>query len=193
MRNWMATGFAAALVLCALPAFGGPTDKALFGEDQPKDRVYACYTRHYDDAHLAGHPKQNVTDMKLLVDRPMVDDGSEPWYTLVLGVNFRGLDRPFGVSGGCSGGDGKTLLDCGIDCDGGQISVRLRDANSVLVDIPYGASTWDAESGDSPPEGAAFGADDKLFRLDRTDASQCESIAYDEELKARITAAAAAR
>ena len=89
-----------------------------------------------------------------------------------------------------------SALGCGIDCDGGAIGVRLKNADSVLVDIPNGARVSsmtefedpDAEEGELP-QGAKFGPDDKLFRLDRTDARDCLPIVYDEEIKRQIGAA----
>lgn len=188
MKSFLVALAGGVVLLCA-PAFAGSADEALFGARVGDTRALACFVRHYDSTHLVSHPQQNVSDMLLLVDRPEAEAGSSSWYTLALGVNFRKIDTQFQVSGGCSGGDGTTLLNCGIDCDGGQIDVRVRDTDSVLVDIPYGARTWDPESDEDPPAGAAFGSDDKLFRLDRTDLAQCIGLAYDDDVKAQIAAA----
>jgi hypothetical protein len=179
---------AAALLLGSAPVFAGPADDALFGKSAGDGRVFACFIRHYDKAHLKSHPQQNVTDMLLLVDRAALADEGSDWYALSLGVNFRKVDTQFQVAGGCGAGDGKTLLNCGIDCDGGQIDVRLRDEKSILVDIPYGARTWDPGSDADPPAEAAFGEDDKLFRLDRTELSQCLDLVYDDDVKAQLSA-----
>lgn len=180
---------AAALGLLSVPAIAGPADDVLFGRDSGTDRALACFVRHYDDKHLGSHPQQNVTDMAVLVDRPEASEG-DVWYTLSIGVNFRKVKDQFQVQGGCSAmDDGSKLLGCGVDCDGGQIDVRPRDANSILVDIPYGARTWNpsAIDGVDPPE-AAFGEDDKVFRLDRAELNQCLSLVYDDEIKAQLTA-----
>jgi hypothetical protein len=176
--------------LASAPALAGPADDALFGKDAGADRALACFVRHYDAKHLSSHPQQNVTDMAVLVDRPEPSEG-DVWYTLSIGVNFRDIKDQMQVSGGCSAmDDGSKLLGCGVECDGGQIDVRPRDANSILVDIPYGARTWnpnDVEADDL--ENAAFGPDDKVFRLDRAELGQCLSLVYDDALKAQLAAA----
>ena len=174
------------VLLATLPAVaaqaGSVSDSALFGKDPGDTRAFACFTRHYDDAHLKGHPKQNVTDMSLLVDSTY-DYSSDPasrYYVLGIQVNFRKVDKPFDVSGSCSNSDqNDQLLNCGVDCDGGQIDVRLKDANSILVDIPDGARIYDPSNID--PEGeddgldpkAHFGPDDKTFLLARTSLKTC--------------------
>lgn len=178
----------AGAALSVSPVLAGPADDALFGKQSGTERAVACFVRHYDAAHLASHPAQNVTDMLVLVDRPAASEG-DVWYTLSIGVNFRKVKDQMQVSGGCSAmDDGSKLLGCGVDCDGGQIDVRPRDANSILVDIPFGARTWNPGSDVEDPPEAAFGEDDKLFRLDRTDLSQCTTLVYDDELKAQIAA-----
>ena len=177
----------AAMLLPLAAAWGAEatssqSDVSLFGKDPGNDRVFACYKRHYDADHLAAHPKQNVSDMTLLVDSQMELDAARS-YLLTIGVLFRKHDHLFQVSGGCdSSVDGRNALNCGIDCDGGRIDVRVRDANSILVSIPDGAATW---SGDDPepPADARFGADDKSFRLERTDIADCRPLAWDDEAR----------
>ena len=106
-----------------------------------------------------------------------------------MGVRFREISTPFQTSGGCGTVDGKKGLSCGIDCDGGEIDVTVRDQDSILVSIPDGARTWDPESGETPPANARFGLDDKLFRLDRTKLQDCLPLVGDDSLKAEISAA----
>ncbi len=181
----------AATIVCGLagaiaPAHAGDAvvDDALFGVNSGTGRAAACFIRHYDKAHLKAHPKQNVTDMVLMVDRWPAEEGGG--YSASIGVEFRGLNKQLRVSGTCSSVEvGTVSLGCGIDCAGGIIGVRLRDADTVLVDIPDGARTWDPESdSDDTPAEAAFGSDDKTFKLTRTDLKECEPLAYDEALKA---------
>jgi hypothetical protein len=168
-------------------AAGAGDDVALFGKDPGSGNAFACYTRHYDKAHLAGHPKQNVVDMTLFVNS-YVDADIGRQYALSIGVHFRPRPKLFELAGGCSSSvDGKNALNCGIDCDGGRIDIRVRDANSILVSIPDGAATWDAESEDEPPDNERFGSDDKLFRLDRTALPDCLPLVFDDDVKAEIT------
>ena len=172
----LALSLCAAALLTAPTLAASDTDLTLFGKDPGKDTAFACYTRVYDASHLKAHPKQNVTRMSLLVDS-YLDSSYAPdtrYYTLSIGVNFRKVKKPFEVSGSCSGAtDTAGLLRCGVDCDGGQIDVRLKDANSILVDIPDGARVWDpSQPLDAEPDAGVtpesqFGVDDKTFLLAR--------------------------
>jgi hypothetical protein len=187
MRKLLIVSLGMTLALAALvssPAHAASTagGATLFGKDPGEDRAFACFTRHYDEAHLKAHPKQNVTDMSLLVDSTY-DSFNDPVgrnYSLSIGVNFRKVDRPFDVSGSCSQmTEDNGLLHCGVDCDGGQIDVRLKDADSIVVEIPDGARVWDpSQSLDAEPDAgvvpeAAFGVDDKSFLLARASLKTC--------------------
>jgi hypothetical protein len=170
---------------CLSAAAVSDSELALFGKDPGKDKAFACYVRRYDAAHLKSHPKQNVADMMLFVNS-FVDSDTGRQYTLGIGVHFRKKATLFQLAGGCSAAsDGKNALNCGIDCDGGRIDVRVKDADSILVSIPDGAQTWDAGDPDPPPN-ARFGLDDKLFRLDRTKPQDCFPMIDDDDLKAEI-------
>lgn len=176
------TGFAAA----------ADANLQLFGRDVGKEKAYACYARVYTKAHLAGHPDQNVRDIMVFVDSYEDEGGAGRQYILGMSVNFRQLKKPYSAYGGCSlGTDGKQALHCGIDCDGGTIGVRIKDKNSILLDIPDGARVSDDAGEEEPsdtPEGAKFGPDDKIFRLDRAALSACLPLASDEETRAAIAA-----
>ncbi|MBP1860650.1 hypothetical protein [Rhizobium herbae] len=165
----------------------------LFGRDVGKEKAYACYARKYTKAHLASHPDQNVRDMMVFVDSHEDEEGAGRQYVLGMSVNFRQLKQPYSTYGGCSAGtDGKQALNCGIDCDGGTIGVRIKDRNSILLDIPNGARVSDDDNEEELselPDGAKFGSDDKIFRLDRTDLSACLPLATDEETRAALRAA----
>ena len=205
MQNLKTAVSTAVLALLLLPAAGSRAasnadaaaiEKDLFGASSQPGVVHACFRRNYTEAHLKGHPEQNVTDMLLFV-HAYPDAAEMGQYGAAISVRFREVGEPFMASGGCGvKGEGKPSLGCGIDCDGGAIGVRLKNADSVLVDIPNGARVSsmtefedpDAEEGELP-QGAKFGPDDKLFRLDRTDARDCLPIVYDEEIKRQIGAA----
>jgi hypothetical protein len=181
---------ALSLILATGPtlAAGAQNDKALFGRDPGKDRAFACFSRQYDAGHLSQHKEQNVTAMTLLVDSANDADYGRQ-YAISIGVNFRAVDEQFQVSGSCGvDEEGNKLLGCGIDCDGGQIDVKLRDADSIAVEIPYGARTWDPQSEGEPPAEAAFGPDDKVFWLYRTDLKNCLPLEYDDAGKALLAA-----
>lgn len=184
-----------AIVVVASPALAaGPApdeafQRQLFGRVIGKDKIHACYRRVYDASHLAGHPQQNVRTMTLVVTGS-ADEGSEPNYALGLGVTFRKAGTRFETFGGCGaiGSSAKAnTAHCSVDCDGGAIDVRLRDKKSVLVAIPDGARIWKAGSdGEDADERKRFGADDKVFRLDRTALTDCLPLVGDENEKAML-------
>ena len=192
----IALGLAA---LAALPAHADPAvDAQIFGKDPGKDHVFACFTRHYDAVHLKAHPEQNVTDMTLLVDSAFgTEDDNARSYGLTMGVNFRTLKQQFQAYGGCNGTDlvQNKSLNCYIDCDGGSIVVRTRDANSILVDVPYGARIYnpdtpaDADPDAGVPPKAEFGPDDKTFLLSRASPALCVDLVNDDDKQLLLDAA----
>ena len=165
------------------------TEIDLLGKDPGKAAAYSCFTRQYDDAHLAAHPRQNVRAMSLFVestydasndpDNPRTDD-------IQIGVNFRKLAKAYDISGGCDTTvDNKKLLSCGGDCDGGHFDISTKGPDTILVSIPDGARLWDPDADPNadpqePPKAAQFGADDKLFMLNRVDVKQCQALMSDD-------------
>jgi hypothetical protein len=183
---------AAAMILCAPVAAeaGSPSDIVrIFGRDPGAGQAHSCFRRQYTNAHLAAHPDQNVTDMLLLVDK---QEGTDPYYGLTMQVNFRQLAKPFQVAGSCGvGTEGTEALGCGIDCDGGTLSVRVKNDMSLLVAIPASVRLYDPADIEGSAEGelpdrARFGADDKLFRLDRTALEDCVPVINDTAVKAGV-------
>src|SRR5579859_2905120 len=103
--------------------FGGPVS--------PDKKTYACFTRSYDSEHLAEHPQQKVSVMKLLLTAEKYPEDNEMNYSFRLGVKYRNKSGNYDSSGDCGHGrftDEKTneaMLGCGVDCDGGGINVLL--------------------------------------------------------------------
>ena len=162
----------------------------LFGRDPGAGPAHACFIRRYTKAHLASHPDQNVTAMLAYVSK---QEGADPYYGINLQVNFRQLNKPFQVSGSCGENAETGALGCGVECDGGSLSVRVKNEQSILVDIPDSVRLFDPSASDEfsdLPKGARFGSDDKLFRLDRTELSDCLPLIYDEEIKAKVISGA---
>jgi opacity protein-like surface antigen len=183
-----------ALLAAGLPAAvqAGTADDVvrIFGRDPGAGPAYACFVRHYSKAHLASHPDQNVTSMLAFVSR---QDGVESYYGVNLQVKFRQLPKPFQVSGSCSQDETTGQLGCGVECDGGSLGVRVKNEQSILVDIPESVRIFDPSAADEfadLPKGARFGSDDKLFRLDRTALSDCAPVIYDDEVKAKVISGA---
>jgi len=163
----------------------------LFGRTLDGRQIHACFSRVYDDAHLAQHPRQNVRTMLLLVKAD--SDSDQPRYGLRLGVTFRKSGAHFDSAGDCGSihdtndvGGSAGVAHCGVDCDGGSIDVAIKDAKSVLVSIPNGARIWRAGSDDDRDRVKRFGADDKVFRLDKMALSECLRLADDGKEKASL-------
>jgi hypothetical protein len=71
--------------------------------------------------------------------------------------------------------------------------VRVKNAQSILVDIPESVRMFDPAASDETadlPQGARFGADDKLFRLDRTALTDCLPVIFDDEIRAKVSSGA---
>lgn len=191
--------------LIVITGFAGPACAAgsadeqalqaqIFGHALGASRAHACFRRVYEAQHLKKHPQQNVRTMTLLVTGD-VSDPHAPAYSVGIDVNFRKSGTHFETYGSCGAisadvpGEAANVVNCGVDCDGGEIDVKLKDDRTVLVSIPEGARVWDASSDEDeePAEGRGhFGADDRLFRLDRTALTYCLSLAGDDDDKAAI-------
>ena len=164
--------------------------KRIFGRVMAGKKIHACYKRVYDPAHLAAHPQQNVRTMLLLVTGDP-NDGTSPSYGLGIGVTFRQSGLHFESAGSCGAihdlaGSALGSAHCSVDCDGGGIDVAIKDATAVLVSIPEGARIWKSgDTSDQPTnERRRFGADDKVFRLDKTALTDCLQLAAEDEKSA---------
>src|SRR6266567_3983559 len=87
----------------------------------PGQKAYACFVRRYDASHLAQHPKQKVSAMKLLVTAEVLEDAKQLNYSFRLGVTYRHRTGNFDSSGFCShivaeNTDHEIRLGCGVDC-----------------------------------------------------------------------------
>jgi hypothetical protein len=171
--------------------------KRMFAGAVPKPKAYACFVRAYDAGHLAAHPLQKVSVMKLLVSAEKTDPKEDKVleYSFRLGVSFR--DRPgnFDSSGEC--GHAPTVrnpdtdppaaagidFECDVDCDGGGVTVNLANSDaSIIVKLPERIRIWKGKDPDEAAMSALMaGADDKVFRLDRADPSQCAALVYDRK------------
>ena len=170
--------------------------KRMFAGSAPKPKGYACFVRRYDAAHMAQHPKQKVTVMKLLITAEMVPDDKALEYSFRLGVNFRDRPGDFDSSGDCGHAAVTKVPDnaeteipagidisCGVDCDGGGVTVSLANNDASLIVKPIDRiRIW---KGKNPDESAATalnaGADDKVFRLDRTKLDECTPLVADRK------------
>jgi hypothetical protein len=152
----------------------------------------ACFLRRYDAAHLAHHPKQTVTMMRLLVTAEKRENDKQVSYELKFGVNFHDRTGDFAANHFCgharveSARQGGTTINCHEGCEDGGLNVALgpRD-KSVIVKIEgftvslagraNDEDGWVELRGDN-------GKDDGLFRLDRVELSECAGLGEDNEM-----------
>ncbi|MGV7216102.1 hypothetical protein [Bradyrhizobium sp. UFLA05-112] len=153
----------------------------------PGHKAYACFVRRYDADHLDRHPKQKVASMKLLVSAEYEKEDKELHYAFRLGFRYRHRSGDFDTSGSCGhalfqdNGD-EVRFGCGVDCDGGGIGIALaKDDKSAIVRLERIKVWQNNKLDDDAKESLVAGADDKIFRLDRTDTSECASLVTDRK------------
>ena len=164
----------------------------LFAGKIEKDKSYACFVRNYDAAHLAGHPLQKVKAMKLLITAEPDEENKMLGYSFRMGVRFTKRPGDFDSSGACSrmrteaASETKAQLGCGVDCDGGGISIELTKENkSTLVRLER-IRIWQNSKPDDEGLDLSGGADDRIFRLDRAKLDMCKSLITDRKELAAI-------
>lgn len=170
--------------------------KRMFGGSAPQPKGYACFVRRYDTAHMAQHPLQKVTVMKLLITAEMVPDDKVLEYSFRLGVNFRDRPGDFDSSGDCGHAAVTKVPDnaeteipagvdivCGVDCDGGGVTVSLANKDASLIVKPLDRiRIWKGKNFDETATTALnAGAVDKVFRLDRTKLDECAPLVADRK------------
>jgi hypothetical protein len=164
----------------------------MFAGTVNKGPNYACFVRVYDGAHLKRHPQQKVKMMKLLVTGEPAEDKPGLSYSFRMGVAFVKRPGNFDSSGECGLGPmaestpGKTIMGCGVDCDGGGITVELKPDNSATLVRLERIRIWQNNKPDEDGLDLSGGADDKLFRLDRARLDHCKSLITDRKELAAI-------
>lgn len=104
--------------------------------------VATCFARAYSADHMRSHPRQKVTDIAMIYRPVLILDGVETpqWdasgpgtlINVVLAVRVRGgRSAPMLGFGYCQPASGEKL-DCGIDEDGGQFSLRRTKGGFLL-------------------------------------------------------------
>lgn len=150
--------------------------------DAPLSRHFGaannCYGRVYSPDHLAQHPAQKVTAMRLdhfpqyagpfgADDQPLIYPGGD--LVLYLSVRLRGSERGLENTGFCRPeGD---HLTCGIECDGGQFELIDRGPDKILLRPKTEMYFNDCGESDIAidPE-----PDDRSFLLTRLPAGDCQ-------------------
>jgi hypothetical protein len=174
------------------PAAEAEFAKRLFAGKLDKAKSYACFVRVYDRVHLARHPLQKVTAMKLLMTAEKDPDAAAPSYSFRMGVSFTKRPGNFDSSGECSAamaaiaGAGKAQFGCGVDCDGGGISIEMtREDKATLVRLDR-IRIWRNNKPEEEGLDMSGGADDRVFRLDRVKLDECKSLITDRKELAAI-------
>lgn len=159
--------------------FAGPVGKT--------DKSYACFVRVYTAGHLARHPKQKVSRMKLLVTAEKAPSEGASGYSFRLGFKYRNRKGVFDSSGECRHAaveDNPVTkappLGCSVDCDGGGIGIDVSKDNHAAIVSLERVRVW---RNNKPDEEASYsldaGQDDHVFRLERVDNRQCSSLVTD--------------
>ena len=149
-------------------------------------KTYACFVRRYDASHLARHPKQKVSAMKLLVTAENAPEDKTVNYSFRLGFKYRHRAGNFDSSGYCNhvvaeNTGGEIRLGCGVDCEGGGIGVAMKDDKSALIRLER-IRIWERNKpDDDASDDLAAGADDKIFRVDRADLHECSELVTDRK------------
>jgi hypothetical protein len=140
--------------------FGGPLSHT----------TYACFVRRYDASHVAQHPKQKVSAMKLLVTAEDAPEDKAVNYSFRLGFKYRHRTGNFDSSG-----------YCGVDCEGGGIEVAMKDDKSALIRLER-IRIWERNKPDDDASNdLVASADDKIFRVDRADLHECSELVTDRK------------
>jgi hypothetical protein len=149
------------------------------GTAHTETNVRGCFVRVYDKAHLAKHPDQLVTSVKLHIFKP--DPGAGPpevkihWFALKAKV--RGRDETLHTSGLCTAG--AFGLRCWVECDGGGVEVAPRGDHAMMYLKSIRMFTCDQE----PPDGGedlSGGKDDRVFRLNRVNERACAETSHEK-------------
>lgn len=163
--------------------------KRLLAATSVDQKTYACFVRTYDKAHLAKHPRQKVTDMKLLVGAERLPEDAEVSYSFRVNVKLRthkGELESFSSCGHAEASenpkDGMSI-HCGGECGGGGLNISPATGDKAVMLNLDDIGIWPV----SKPEEASdlrlnAGRDDKVFRLDRVSNDICAAmIAQDKK------------
>jgi hypothetical protein len=162
--------------------------KRMFATKSFDTKSYACFVRTYDAAHLARHPKQTVSAMRMLISAEKLEGDTSLSYSYKLGANFRNRTGDYASSMDCGHARVSEArregvrVSCHDGCEGGGIEIAPTPDSKALVVKLDSIAVWLAanpqdESGQFELKG---GADDRVFRLERVDIEICKSLMKDD-------------
>lgn len=122
------------LMILPLPLYAQTGATAMFPPQA------SCFQRHYDAAHLAKHPQQQVTDIALTPAQ-----GQEVSTALVvdISVKLRGVSDSYIGSAYCE--PDSVGLSCGMEGDAGAFSLALREGGALLLKVDSGGMSFEGE------------------------------------------------
>ncbi|MES2434775.1 MAG: hypothetical protein V4586_13250 [Pseudomonadota bacterium] len=126
----------------------------------------SCFQRHYDAAHLAKHPQQQITDIALTPA-----EGQEVSTSLVvdISVKLRGVAESYIGSAYCE--PDAVGLSCGMEGDAGAFGLALREGGALLLTVdPLGMSFEGAQDFLSV---SGTSGDDRAFLMNPVAAADC--------------------
>jgi hypothetical protein len=159
--------------------------------------VLGCFVRVYDKAHLAKHPDQLVTAVKLRIYHPPPDVARNAgWGNVIptwmnMEVRVRGKNVILTTSGICRKGEPPDntwqsphlkhppppgSLWCAVECDGGGIGVASRGDHAMMYLGGIRASPKSYSCGDESDEILYGNKDDHVFRLNRVNERECANM-----------------
>jgi len=144
------------------------------------NKAFACFVRRYDADHLAQHPKQRISAIKLLVTAEN-HAGEETSYAYKAGFQLRNKPGNFDGGSHCGHmvdeeGNKDIRFTCDVDCGGGGLDIAMSNDNkSAIVHLDV-IGVWDRKHPKRKPLTLDGGADDKLLRVDRVDTSECAEL-----------------
>ena len=190
---------AALTVLASATVAAQPGDKSnaevfakrLFATDTFAQKTYACFVRSYDAPHLAQHPRQKISAMKLLIAAEILPDDTSLNYAFRLGVTLRrkGDFISYGDCGHAEVSEVKregVRVGCGGDCGSGGIRIGAGATTASVIVRLDEIALWAADKPDTDSVMELNGgADDRVLRLERVANEMCAPLARgDGELAA---------
>jgi hypothetical protein len=138
-----------------------------------------CFTRIYDRTHLARHPDQRVTQVKLHISN--YREGR--YYDFEAWFKLRGSSKLLRTGGVCRREIGFPQQEpagvrCSVACEGGGVNLISRAGGVLmyLTNIRVGECDEDINDEGRTTQYLTGGKDDRVFRLDRVDAAACTGM-----------------
>ncbi|MDA9865097.1 hypothetical protein N9C96_00295 [bacterium] len=136
----------------------------------------ACFARTYTDDHLAKNPAQVVRHIRMLLSEDPRYDGIPMDATManqghVAGTEAAGRTLTQGLF--CL--QDSDALRCGVDCDGGMITVTRQDAEVLEFETDY-LVVGDREHCGGTANLAEVEGEMVTYRLFRVELDQCEGL-----------------